>query len=159
MPLHKALERGRIEARSARLRAERRRLELLSLRSGLVAAQTQLALIKLQRALYGKYRPDQPRVPAGNPEGGQWTSEGGWVSSHTRHSAQARAVVAGGFTREQLNLTVGDFASQNCIGAVRREIPGQFLGSTIADVMTAARSGDAAARKCLKILREDRFRK
>jgi hypothetical protein len=23
-----------------------------------------------------KYRPDQPRVPAGNPDGGQWTSEG-----------------------------------------------------------------------------------
>jgi len=24
-----------------------------------------------------KYRSDQPRVPAGNPDGGQWTSEGG----------------------------------------------------------------------------------
>ena len=24
-----------------------------------------------------KYSPDQPRVPAGNPDGGQWTSEGG----------------------------------------------------------------------------------
>jgi len=24
-----------------------------------------------------KYRPDQPRVPAGNPEGGQWTDGGG----------------------------------------------------------------------------------
>jgi hypothetical protein len=24
-----------------------------------------------------KYRPDQPRVPAGVPEGGQWSSEGG----------------------------------------------------------------------------------
>ena len=23
-----------------------------------------------------KYNPDQPRVPAGNPDGGQWTSEG-----------------------------------------------------------------------------------
>lgn len=28
-------------------------------------------------ALYeNKYRPDQPRVPAGNPDGGQWTSAG-----------------------------------------------------------------------------------
>lgn len=24
-----------------------------------------------------KYRPDQPRVPAGNPDGGQWTDAGG----------------------------------------------------------------------------------
>lgn len=24
-----------------------------------------------------KYNPDQPRVPAGNPDGGQWTSENG----------------------------------------------------------------------------------
>jgi hypothetical protein len=24
-----------------------------------------------------RYRPDQPRVPAGNPEGGQWTNDGG----------------------------------------------------------------------------------
>jgi len=27
-----------------------------------------------------KYSPDQPRVPAGSPDGGQWTSEGGAVS-------------------------------------------------------------------------------
>ena len=28
-------------------------------------------------ALYeNKYRPDQPRVPAGNPDGGQWTADG-----------------------------------------------------------------------------------
>jgi len=28
-------------------------------------------------ALFEKYSPDQPRVPAGNPHGGEWTSEGG----------------------------------------------------------------------------------
>ena len=28
-------------------------------------------------AIKGGYNPDQPRVPAGNPDGGQWTSEGG----------------------------------------------------------------------------------
>ena len=27
--------------------------------------------------LLGKYSPEQPRVPAGNPDGGQWTSGGG----------------------------------------------------------------------------------
>ncbi len=33
----------------------------------------ELLLWQLRR----KYRPDQPRVPAGNPDGGQWTSSGG----------------------------------------------------------------------------------
>lgn len=33
--------------------------------------------LKFRRRLREKaYNPDQPRVPAGNPDGGQWTSEG-----------------------------------------------------------------------------------
>jgi hypothetical protein len=39
----------------------------------LAAAQMQLALVKLAR----KYRADQPRVPAGNSNGGQWMDAGG----------------------------------------------------------------------------------
>ena len=33
-------------------------------------------LCALRDAVY-KYDPNQPRVPAGNPDGGQWTDEGG----------------------------------------------------------------------------------
>jgi hypothetical protein len=39
-----------------------------------------LAALRMQRALMmvaRKYQPDQPRMPAGNPEGGQWTDAGG----------------------------------------------------------------------------------
>jgi hypothetical protein len=36
-------------------------------------------------ALIQKYNPDQPRVPAGNSDGGQWTSEGGSGGSEDRH--------------------------------------------------------------------------
>ncbi|HEY0265709.1 MAG TPA: hypothetical protein VGC16_03095, partial [Rhizomicrobium sp.] len=43
------------------------------LRADLAAIQMQWALMKLA----WKYRPDQPRVPAGNPAGGQWTDAGG----------------------------------------------------------------------------------
>ncbi len=35
-----------------------------------------------------KYAPDQPRVPAGNPDGGQWTSEGGEASGGLLQYAQ-----------------------------------------------------------------------
>src|SRR5262249_10736474 len=43
-----------------------------------------LAQVKMHLALaapmpfpFNKYSPDQPRVPAGNSDGGQWTSDGG----------------------------------------------------------------------------------
>jgi hypothetical protein len=34
-------------------------------------------------SLLAKYSPDQPRVPGGNPDGGQWTSGGGYAGSAT----------------------------------------------------------------------------
>ncbi len=46
---------------------------LLPLYADLAALRMQWALVKLAR----KYRADQPRVPAGSREGGQWTDGGG----------------------------------------------------------------------------------
>ena len=40
-----------------------------------------IALLDIQRLLDGKYDPNQPRVPAGQPGGGQWTSGGSNRSS------------------------------------------------------------------------------
>lgn len=43
-----------------------------------VAANCALTLGRaLERSLKAGFRPDEPRVPAGNPDGGQWTDEGG----------------------------------------------------------------------------------
>lgn len=36
-----------------------------------------------------KYDPDQPRVPAGNPDGGQWTGESGPVRVAARRISEA----------------------------------------------------------------------
>jgi len=47
--------------------------DLLDLRAMLSDLKLDLVLQRLRR----KYSPDQPRVPAGNPDGGQWTSGGG----------------------------------------------------------------------------------
>lgn len=41
-----------------------------------------------------KYRPEQPRVPAGNREGGQWTADGG-LGGPSADSADGIGVVAG----------------------------------------------------------------
>ncbi len=49
--------------------------EIVLLRRRLVALKAQTWL--LRHELARKYNPDQPRVPAGNADGGQWTSGGG----------------------------------------------------------------------------------
>jgi hypothetical protein len=49
---------------------------LLRLRSELASANLMLAIYRLAD-VYRKYNPDQPRVPAGQPGGGQWTSGSG----------------------------------------------------------------------------------
>jgi hypothetical protein len=50
-----------------------------------MVSQAHLELL-LQKA---GFRPDEPRIPAGNPDGGQWTDEGGsGSSSHTTSSGR-----------------------------------------------------------------------
>lgn len=49
--------------------------EIVLLRRRLVSLKAQTRL--LRHELVRKYNPDQPRVPAGNADGGQWTSGGG----------------------------------------------------------------------------------
>jgi hypothetical protein len=48
----------------------------------------------LQKVKAG-FNPDQPRVPAGNPDGGQWTSEGGEGTSDGSAEAEGRVRLAG----------------------------------------------------------------
>ena len=57
-----------------RLGVERIALALLELRRDLLVSRS-------PQPVASKYNPDQPRVPAGNPDGGQWTSGGGDGSS------------------------------------------------------------------------------
>ncbi len=116
-----------------------------------------------------KFDPNQPRVSRGNPDGGQWASTGGGggesSTSESRPRTQGETAsrngiqLAGGFTDEQMGLTVQRFASAHCRGLIHRVLPGEFLDMTIADVMTAAKGGDAAARTCLKLLKRDDYRK
>lgn len=47
-------------------------------------ATVELKLQSLEFALERHYRPDQPRVPAGHPQGGQWTSTGGQARKRER---------------------------------------------------------------------------
>jgi hypothetical protein len=76
----------------------RRRAEVAAIRGELEtlkrdlqkAGEECLALAKaeLRAALARKYNPDQPRVPAGNRDGGQWTDGTGEVSPNRRQGAR-----------------------------------------------------------------------
>jgi hypothetical protein len=67
-------------------------LEVARARWRRAALRFKLALVKHALALRRKanFNPDQPRVPAGNPGGGQWTSEGGEGSGRVRLAAGGR---------------------------------------------------------------------
>jgi hypothetical protein len=62
------------------------RAELLHLKSELAALWAEIKFHRLLRALKA-YNPDQPRVPAGNPDGGQWSGEGASGASRVRLAA------------------------------------------------------------------------
>jgi hypothetical protein len=81
--------------------------QALQLRSKNAALRVELAALRCMLALKAGFDPNQPRVPAGRPEGGQWTADGGGSDARTvaepaSESADARAqrrkqhVLAGG---------------------------------------------------------------
>ena len=115
--------------------------------------------------LIRKYAEDQPRVPAGNPDGGQWTGGGGGAASSlvdVLGEAVARLptiLLAGGFDKEDMGKTVQDFVAEKCRGAIYSVLPSQFLEWTIQELAEKNKSHDRAAQRCFKLLREDRFRK
>lgn len=81
--------RASAQARSA---AEQEAFEraLLQLRWEVKKLKLEFALRRLRR----KYSPDQPRVPAGSPEGGQWTRGGAGLANDSEQIEQDREGLA-----------------------------------------------------------------
>jgi len=80
-----------------------------------------LALVDQQnsRPWILKYSPDQPRVPAGNPDGGQWTSIEGdeWPHQVNNRENQKIRLAAdiSGFTKHGLNQAINRDISPSAI--------------------------------------------
>jgi hypothetical protein len=131
-----------------------------------------------------KYAPDQPRVPAGNPDGGQWTGANSENSldptrpdlkgvqvadvSTTRGqeirsdvAPQTQSTANGTVTQlaQDTSRSCADYIAANCKASILREFPGQFLTQPLQDVINAAKAGDPAARKARKLLFDNRFAK
>lgn len=60
----------------SRLTNDRHAQEIAALRTELAGLAVGVKLIRLDHVLSRKYRPDQPRAPAGQSDGGRWVSEG-----------------------------------------------------------------------------------
>jgi hypothetical protein len=97
------------------------------------------------------FDPAEPRVPAGDSDGGQWTGD----------SDEATAIDAGHEKSIVLAQaqTCQEFIAENCQASILRIFPGQFLHVPLDQVLEAAKAGDAAARTAKKLLFENRFRK
>jgi len=117
-----------------------------------------------------KYRPDQLRVPAGNPDGGQWTDEGGgggdkpanrpllaWTPSAGTASDAPMPIGQVGFSEAERKMTAQQFISANCVAGIHRVFPSEFLGLTIREIETMPHSQKAG--RCLKLLRRPEYRK
>ena len=116
-----------------------------------------------------KYSPDQPRVPAGNPDGGQWTAEGGTSAGSDQfydggdgsdpsadHSGQSLPIEQVQFSKEEREMTAEEFISANCKASILREFPSEYLPLPIGEIESLS---GAKRNRCVKLLREDRFRK
>ena len=63
--------------------------KLLRLRYELAAETFRIKAARLHAVLFGKaFDPNQPRVPAGSPDGGEWTSTGGGGGTNRTRLAQ-----------------------------------------------------------------------
>jgi hypothetical protein len=126
-----------------------------NLESERLAFRHELAKLRLDWELFkfalkgqkGGFNPAQPRDGHG-----RWAGEG----DASEFSAQKRS---GGIAKEFLKWTVRQFVSRKCKGYINREVPGQFEDMAISDLLDLAKGGDAAAKKCEKLLKEQRFRK
>jgi hypothetical protein len=121
-----------------------------------------------------KYDPNQPRVPAGNPDGGQWTAEGGTSAgddstsdngsdggdggdASADHSGNALPIQQVGFTKEERMMTAQEFISEKCVASIYSVFPSEFLELTIREIEKSPHSQKAG--RCLKLLRRPDYRK
>lgn len=111
-----------------------------------------------------KYSPDQPRVPAGNRDGGQWTNgDGGGGGSSGEadgggdDGGDALPVEKIGFTKEERAMTAQEFISENCEARILRVFPSEYLGSKIGEILNLPSS--AKKKTCTKLLGSGEYRK
>jgi hypothetical protein len=87
----------------------------LHLRGRIAGLKCEASLSRM-RWLLRKYDPDQPRVSAGNPDGGQWTNAGGSSGSTTAESQGEEPRPQSIINRaRRLNLAIQSDGYERCL--------------------------------------------
>ena len=141
--------------RVARVSAQLPRREVKAARIAFEKLWHDLQLSAEQKA---GFNPDQPR-----DDDGKWTDAGGGDAGKDGdgrvQSDEVSASKKAEIVRQFGKWTARQFISRYCRASINREMPGEFENVTIADIYDIAKGGDARARACLKLLKQDRFRK
>jgi hypothetical protein len=74
------------------------------------------AELKRRRELEAKYSPSQPRVPAGNPRGGQWTDRSGGQGAVAGPSLDTNPSQDADLTQPMGNVDIGDVSGSSELG-------------------------------------------
>jgi hypothetical protein len=81
------------------------------------------AELKRRRALEAKYSPSQPRVPSGNPRGGQWTDRSGGQGTVASPSQDTGPSQDADLTLPMGNVGIGDVSGSSELGDLFRIKP------------------------------------
>jgi hypothetical protein len=123
----------------------------------LASLRVQMAMDRLRVTLKAGFRPDQPRVPRGDPDGGQWTQIPGYAQAHrvSRRRGGGGTVRIGG---RSIPITPAQEAHLvQSLGAMRQAIrdvhrvdpawkPPAQLYSSVDGLISANRAIEVAAR-------------
>jgi hypothetical protein len=82
------------------------------------------AELKRRRELEAKYSPSQPRVPAGNPRGGQWTDRSGGQGTVASPSQDTGPSQDGNLTQPMGNVDIGDVSGSSELNDLFQIKPG-----------------------------------
>ena len=74
------------------------------------------------------------------------------VTSNEERAAAEKAI-------ERLTSKAGDVIARECKGSINREFPGELRDKALEQIIKAAKDGDSVARKALKLLNDNRFKK
>jgi hypothetical protein len=114
--------------------------------------------LKRRRELEAKYSPSQPRVPAGNPRGGQWTdrSGGGTVAGPSQDTGQSQDA---DLTLPMGNVDLGDVSESSELGdlfRIKPDSPRTDAGNRSDSIVKIA--ADESERRYSVDLREEEAR-
>jgi hypothetical protein len=134
--------------------------ELQDLKCELAAVRTDISFRRFMRALKA-YNPNQPRVPAGNSDGGQWTNEGGGGSRPRLAAADQpnlgrHAIVA--IAVEMARRAIASYRSENGLWDLFKRKDGAVTFTTFNGEQIFGSNSDSPTYRSIDRTEADRLR-